>query len=176
MSSFSLTSTTRCSTMIVSRKSFVSISGSRSGSACQRYWAIFEELWKELGYADYLGALQRYRLEALDDPQILCMANWLLDYPFADLPYPGAFENVRHARHVWMAPLVKGFPCRFANVSGAVMSSACSRGKDRSAGPDVSSAIALCHFQLAAACTSADAHSGFRAFRWFTSLVSHPRS
>jgi FMN phosphatase YigB (HAD superfamily) len=74
--------------------------------ACERYWAIFDELWKELGYADYLGALQRYRLEALDHPQILRMANWLLDYPFADLLYPGAFETVRHARQLGRAAIL----------------------------------------------------------------------
>jgi FMN phosphatase YigB (HAD superfamily) len=74
--------------------------------ACERYWAIFEELWKELGYADYLGALQRYRLEALYDPQILRMANWLLDYPFADLLYSGAFETVRHARQLGIAAIL----------------------------------------------------------------------
>ena len=48
----------------------------------------------ELGYADYLGALQRYRLEDLHDPQVLRMANWLVDYPFADRLYPGALEAV----------------------------------------------------------------------------------
>jgi FMN phosphatase YigB (HAD superfamily) len=74
--------------------------------ACERYWAIFEELWKELGYADYLGALERYRLEALDNPQILRVANWLLDYPFVDLLYPGAVETVRHARQLGRAAIL----------------------------------------------------------------------
>jgi FMN phosphatase YigB (HAD superfamily) len=74
--------------------------------ARERYWTIFEELWKELGYADYLGALERYRLEALDNPQILRMANWLLDYPFADLLYPGALETVRHARQLGRAAIL----------------------------------------------------------------------
>ncbi|MGH7155607.1 MAG: HAD family hydrolase [Acetobacteraceae bacterium] len=67
-------------------------------AACDRFWAIFEELRSELGYADYLGALERYRLEAMHDPRILRMANWLVDYPFADKLYPGAFDAVRHAR------------------------------------------------------------------------------
>ena len=60
-----------------------------------RYWAIFEEIRSELGYADYLGALERYRLEAMHDPTILRMANWLVDYPFPDRLYPNAIETVR---------------------------------------------------------------------------------
>jgi FMN phosphatase YigB (HAD superfamily) len=64
--------------------------------ARDRYWAIFEELRGELGYADYLGALERYRGEDLHDPSILRMANWLVDYPFAERLYPGAFEAVSH--------------------------------------------------------------------------------
>ena len=55
-----------------------------------RYWALFEELRIELGYADYLGALQRYRLENLDDPQLLRVSAFLVDYPFAERLYPGA--------------------------------------------------------------------------------------
>jgi len=52
-----------------------------------RYLAIFEELRAELGYADYLGALQRYRLEATCDPRLLMMSSFLLDYPFANRPW-----------------------------------------------------------------------------------------
>ncbi|HET7757212.1 MAG TPA: HAD family hydrolase [Steroidobacteraceae bacterium] len=55
-----------------------------------RYWAIFEQLRAELGYADYLGALQRYRLENLDDPQLLHISAFLVDYPFARQLYPRA--------------------------------------------------------------------------------------
>ncbi len=61
-----------------------------------RYWAIFETLRVELGYADYLGALQRYRLENLDDPQLLRMSSFLVDYPFASRLYPRALEAVAH--------------------------------------------------------------------------------
>jgi FMN phosphatase YigB (HAD superfamily) len=60
------------------------------------YWAIFEALRRELGYADYLGALERYRVKNLHDPRILRMANWLIDYPFTERLYPGAVEAVRH--------------------------------------------------------------------------------
>ena len=46
-------------------------------AARDRYWAIFEELFAELGYADYLGALQRYRVEDLHDPRVLgCRPGW----------------------------------------------------------------------------------------------------
>ena len=65
-------------------------------SARDRYWALFEDLRATLGYADYLGALQRYRLEDLHNPKVLRIANWLADYPFADRLYPGALDVVRH--------------------------------------------------------------------------------
>lgn len=61
----------------------------------QRYWEIFEQLRAELGYADYLGALQRYRIEHLRDPHLLASSLYLLDYPFADRLYPGALDVVR---------------------------------------------------------------------------------
>ncbi|HWI16056.1 MAG TPA: HAD family hydrolase [Burkholderiales bacterium] len=61
-----------------------------------RYWAIFEELRSELGYADYLGALQRYRVAAMDDPRLLLVSSFLVDYPFAERLYPGAIEVIRH--------------------------------------------------------------------------------
>lgn len=60
--------------------------------AANRYWAIFQELALELGYADYLGALQRYRLEDLHDPRLLMMSSFLLDYPFQDCLYPKSME------------------------------------------------------------------------------------
>jgi FMN phosphatase YigB (HAD superfamily) len=63
-----------------------------------RYWVIFEELRSELGYADYLGALERYRLEALHRPEVLRMSSWLVDYPFADRLYPAALDAVRHVQ------------------------------------------------------------------------------
>ena len=63
-----------------------------------RYWEIFEQLRSELGYADYLGALERYRIEALHRPEVLRMSSWLVDYPFAERLYPGALDAVNHAR------------------------------------------------------------------------------
>ncbi|WP_428533057.1 HAD family hydrolase [Rhodopila sp.] len=64
--------------------------------ARDRYFALFEDLRGRLGYADYLGALQLYRLEDLHNPKILRIANWLADYPFADRLYPRALDVVRH--------------------------------------------------------------------------------
>ena len=67
-----------------------------------RYWAIFEALRTELGYADYLGALQRYRCQevsgAMNDPRLLLMSSFLVDYPFADRLYPGALDAIAHLR------------------------------------------------------------------------------
>jgi FMN phosphatase YigB (HAD superfamily) len=63
------------------------------------YWVIFEELRRELGYADYLGALQRYRLELTGDHELLLMSAFLIDYPFADRLYPGALDIVRQCRN-----------------------------------------------------------------------------
>jgi FMN phosphatase YigB (HAD superfamily) len=61
-------------------------------AARDRYWAILSQLWDELGYRDYLGALQRYRVEHPHEPHLLMMSQWLLDYPFADRLYPGALD------------------------------------------------------------------------------------
>jgi hypothetical protein len=81
------------------------IASSYGEAAKKHYWAIFEELRKELGYADYLGALERYRNEDLHDPRLLRMSSWLVDYPFADRLYPGALNAVRHVRQ-WGRPVV----------------------------------------------------------------------
>jgi len=63
-----------------------------------RYWEIFEALRVELGYADYLGALQRYRVGAMNDPRLLMMSSFLVDYPFAERLYPGALGVINHLR------------------------------------------------------------------------------
>ena len=65
-----------------------------------RYWAIFEELRVELGYADYLGALQRYRIGDMNDPRLLLMSSYLVDYPFADRLYEGALAAIAHLRRL----------------------------------------------------------------------------
>jgi len=60
------------------------------------YWTIFETLRTELGYADYLGALQRYRLTDMNDPSMLHMSAFLLEYPFANRLYPGSLDALAH--------------------------------------------------------------------------------
>ncbi len=62
----------------------------------ERYWAIFEALRKELGYADYLGALQRYRVEHPHDTHLLAVSSYLVDYPFANRLYPGSLDAIAH--------------------------------------------------------------------------------
>ncbi|HEA54096.1 hypothetical protein LCGC14_2171830 [marine sediment metagenome] len=63
------------------------------GEQCaKRYWVLFEALRAELGYADYLGALQRYREDVMNDPRLLQMSSFLLEYPFADRLYPSVLE------------------------------------------------------------------------------------
>ena len=61
-----------------------------------RYWHIFEALRTELGYADYLGALQRYRLSDMSDPGMLMMSSFLLEYPFANRLYPASLDVIEH--------------------------------------------------------------------------------
>jgi FMN phosphatase YigB (HAD superfamily) len=63
-----------------------------------RYWAHFEALRTELGYADYLGALQRYRLEFPRDPHLLNASAFLIDYPFANRLYPGSLDVLERFR------------------------------------------------------------------------------
>jgi FMN phosphatase YigB (HAD superfamily) len=60
----------------------------------RRYWEIFEGLRDELGYADYLGALQRYRVEDPRDPHVLHLSSYLIDYPFADRLFPESLEVI----------------------------------------------------------------------------------
>ncbi|MFC4527595.1 HAD family hydrolase [Dyella halodurans] len=62
----------------------------------KRYWSIYEALRDRLGYADYLGALQQFRLGCEGNPALLRLSAYLLDYPFADGLYPGALETVSH--------------------------------------------------------------------------------
>ena len=69
------------------------------GPACRdRYWKILEDLFAELGYRDYLGALQRYRVEHPRDIHLLSMSSFLVDYPFADRLYPGALDVLARLR------------------------------------------------------------------------------
>jgi len=66
----------------------------------KRYWAYFEELRQELGYADYLGALQRYRINYPRDPHILDASRYLVEYPFANRLLPNSLDVVEHLRNL----------------------------------------------------------------------------
>jgi FMN phosphatase YigB (HAD superfamily) len=72
----------------------------------QRYWAYFEQLRTELGYADYLGALQRYRLEYPRDSHILAVSNYLIDYPFASRLFPNSLDVVQHSGRLGQTVIV----------------------------------------------------------------------
>src|SRR5262245_15778186 len=64
----------------------------------QRYWEIFEALRSELGYAEYLGALQRYRIEYPRDPHLLTVSSYLVNYPFANRLFPGSLDVLDHSK------------------------------------------------------------------------------
>src|ERR1051325_8649437 len=69
------------------------------GAACRdRYWAILEQLFTDLGYRDYLGALQRFRVEHPREPHLLSMSSFLVDYPFANRLYPGSLDVLERFR------------------------------------------------------------------------------
>jgi FMN phosphatase YigB (HAD superfamily) len=72
-------------------------------ASCQRYWQLFEELRTELGYADYLGTLQRYRIEMPRDPKLLEVSYFMVNYPFANRLFPESLDAVDHTRRL-------GFP------------------------------------------------------------------
>ena len=65
----------------------------------ERYWSIFEELRAEVGYADYLGALQRYRANYPRDLHVLTVSHFLLEYPFHERLFPNALEVVNSVKH-----------------------------------------------------------------------------
>jgi FMN phosphatase YigB (HAD superfamily) len=66
--------------------------------ARKRYWGIFEELRAQVGFADYLGSLQVFRDGLDDDPRLLGMSDFLLEYQFANLLYPQALQAIGHLR------------------------------------------------------------------------------
>jgi FMN phosphatase YigB (HAD superfamily) len=77
------------------------------GEGCeQRYWDIFEKLRAELGYADYLGALQRYRVEQPREPKLLEVSYFMINYPFANRLYPESLDAVEHAKQLGRAAIL----------------------------------------------------------------------
>jgi FMN phosphatase YigB (HAD superfamily) len=64
----------------------------------QEYWLIFEQLRADLGYADYLGALQRYRVEHPRAPHLMTVSQFLITYPFAERLFPDALKVIEHVQ------------------------------------------------------------------------------
>jgi FMN phosphatase YigB (HAD superfamily) len=71
----------------------------------RRYWTIFEHLRARLNYADYLGALQRYREEYPHDLGLLAVSRFLIDYPFADRLFPNSIEVIQRVK-LWGAAVL----------------------------------------------------------------------
>jgi FMN phosphatase YigB (HAD superfamily) len=72
----------------------------------RRYWTIFEQLRAELGYADYLGTLQRYRVEHPRDPHLLTVSSFLVNYPFANRLFPNSLDVVEHCKRFGTAVIL----------------------------------------------------------------------
>ena len=70
------------------------LSGAFGEAPARWYWECFEQLRGELGYADYLGALQRFRVAHPRDPNLLAVSTWLVNYPFANRLYPGSLDAI----------------------------------------------------------------------------------
>ena len=73
--------------------------GSEVGvEGAREYWEIFEQLRTELGYADYLGALQRYRSKHPRAPNLVCVSGFLINYPFAERLFLDALKIIEHVQ------------------------------------------------------------------------------
>ena len=75
-------------------------------SSAGRYWQIFEQLRTELGYADYLGALQRYRVEQPRDPKLLAVSHFMINYPFANRLFPESLDAVAYVQRLGRAAIL----------------------------------------------------------------------
>jgi FMN phosphatase YigB (HAD superfamily) len=73
---------------------------------CERYWKIFEQLRAQVGFADYLGALQRYRSVYPHDMNLLSVSHYLISYPFANRLYPNSLDAIRHVQQWGLAALL----------------------------------------------------------------------
>lgn len=72
----------------------------------ERYWSIYEQRRRDLGYADYLGALQEFRIGSDQESTLLHMSSFLLDYPFGERLYPRALAAIEHLRTIGAAAIV----------------------------------------------------------------------
>src|SRR5881394_1215270 len=77
-------------------KRFISTEIGEEGG--RRYWQLFEALRAELGYADYLGALQRYRAEFPREPHMLAISLFLVNYPFANRLFPNSLDVIERVK------------------------------------------------------------------------------
>ena len=75
-------------------------------SSAGRYWEIFEQLRAELGYADYLGALQRYRIERPREPKLLAVSHFMINYPFANRLFPESLDAVAYTQRLGRAAIL----------------------------------------------------------------------
>ena len=64
------------------------------------YWTIQERRFVELGYRDYLGAVQEWWEAESLEPSLLAVSEYLLEYPFADRLYPRALDVLARLRDV----------------------------------------------------------------------------
>ena len=96
-------------------------------AARDRYWRILEDLFVELGYRDYIGALQRFRVEHPREIELLSMSSFLMDYPFADRLYPGALDGAEAAAQPGPDRDPVGRRCRLPAAQGR----ACGHGRGR---------------------------------------------
>jgi len=74
------------------------LAGEVGAEGAQEYWQIFEQLRTELGYADYLGALQRYRSKHPRAPHLVCVSDFLINYPFTERLFPDAIKVIEHVQ------------------------------------------------------------------------------
>src|SRR5580658_8952967 len=75
-------------------------------SGAKHYWTLFEAMRRELGYADYLGALQRYRIAYPHDLRLLAVSRFLIDYPFANRLFPNSLDAIERANRWGRAVLL----------------------------------------------------------------------
>ncbi|MDB5103520.1 MAG: uncharacterized protein JWP91_1209 [Fibrobacteres bacterium] len=81
------------------------LQGKVGPTRAKHYWDIFERLRSKLGYADYLGALQRYRIEHPHDLHLLTISHFLVNYPFANRLYPNSLDALEHVGQ-WGPPVI----------------------------------------------------------------------
>ena len=74
-------------------------------AARDELWTLYEEQRDKHGYADFLGTLERFRLAHIEDPRVLSLANWIIDYPFAERLFPDALAAVRYVSK-WGLPVI----------------------------------------------------------------------